>query len=125
MMSSYSEYDVYVLAIIQYITVSAQSCLTLFDLWTAAPQAHLSIEFSRQEHRSGSSFPSLEDSPNPGIKSTFPASPVLADGFFATEPPGSWQKNTCITMYFFNWQLMTHFDINCKNLLHLRKLKSD
>ena len=53
--------------------------------WTAAHQASLSMEFSRQEHGSGLLFPSLGELPNPGIK---PTSPALASGFFTTEPPG-------------------------------------
>ena len=53
--------------------------------WTAAHQAPLSLEFSRQESWSGLPFPSLGDLPDPGIK---PASLALAGGFFATEPPG-------------------------------------
>ena len=34
---------------------------------------------------SGLPFPSPGDLPDPGIK---PTSPLLADGFFTTEPPG-------------------------------------
>jgi len=41
--------------------------------------------FSRQEFWSGLSFPSPGDLPEAGIKAI---SPVLADGFFTTEPPG-------------------------------------
>ena len=36
--------------------------------WTLACQAPLSMEFSRQEHRSGFPFPSLGDLPGPGIE---------------------------------------------------------
>ena len=39
-------------------TKSLQSCPTLCDPWTAAYQASLSMEFSRQEHWSGLPFPS-------------------------------------------------------------------
>ena len=53
--------------------------------WTVPRQARLSTGFSRQESWSGLPFPSLGDLPDPGIK---PASPALASGFFATEPPG-------------------------------------
>ena len=53
--------------------------------WTVARQAPLSMEFSRQEHWSGLSFPTLGDLPHPGIK---PASPALSGRFFTTEPPG-------------------------------------
>ena len=53
--------------------------------WTAACQAPLSMEFSRQEYWSGLLFLSAGDLPNPGIKSM---SPALADGFFTIEPSG-------------------------------------
>ena len=43
--------------------------------WTAAPQAPLSMEFSRQEYWSGLPFPTLEDLPNLGIE---PESPAFA-----------------------------------------------
>ena len=51
---------------------------------TAAPQAPLAMEFSRQEYWSGLPFPTPGDLPDPGIKAAFPA---LAGGFFTTEPP--------------------------------------
>ena len=41
--------------------------------------------FPRQEYWSGLLFPSLGDLPDPWIE---PASSVLADRFFTTEPPG-------------------------------------
>jgi len=43
--------------------------------WTAAHQAPLSMEFSREEYWSGLPFPSPGDLPNPGIEpvSTSPA----------------------------------------------------
>ena len=53
--------------------------------WTVAHQASLSMGLSRQKHSSGLPFHPPGDLPDPGIKS---ASPVLADRFFTTEPPG-------------------------------------
>ena len=44
-----------------------------------------SMGFSRQEYWSGLPFPPPGDLPDPGIE---PESPVLAGGFFTTEPPG-------------------------------------
>ena len=41
--------------------------------WTVSHQAPLSMEFSRQEHWSGLSFPSPGEFPDPGIKPRFPA----------------------------------------------------
>ena len=52
-------------------------CYVLFDsaaAWTAAPQAPLSMEFSRQEYGSGLPFSSPVDLPDPGID---PRSPAL------------------------------------------------
>ena len=43
------------------------------------------MEFSKQEYWNGLPFPSPGDLPHPGIE---PASPMLAGGFFTTEPPG-------------------------------------
>ena len=48
-------------------------------------QAPLSMEFTRQEYKSGLPFPSPGDLPDPGIK---PVSPALAGRLFTTEPPG-------------------------------------
>ena len=53
--------------------------------WTVAGQAPLSLAFPRPEYRSGLPFPPPGDLADAGIK---PASPVLAGGFFTTDPPG-------------------------------------
>ena len=45
----------------------------------------MSMGFPRQEYWSVLPFPPPGDLTNPGIK---PATPALADGFFATEPSG-------------------------------------
>ena len=52
--------------------------------YTIAPQAPLSVGFSRQEYWSGLPFPSPGDLPDPGIE---PVS-CIAGGFFTAEPPG-------------------------------------
>ena len=52
---------------------------------TAAHQAPLSMGFSRQEYRSGLSFPSSGDFPKPGIE---PRSPALQADSLLSEPPG-------------------------------------
>ena len=46
------------------------------------------MEFSRQEHWTGLSFPTPRDLPNPGIKPTSLVSPALAGRLFTTAPPG-------------------------------------
>ena len=45
--------------------------------WTLACQTPLSLEFSREEYRSGLPFPTPGDLPNPGIEPASPVSPVL------------------------------------------------
>ena len=52
---------------------------------TVAHQAPLSMGFPRQAYWSELPLPSPGDLPDPEIKCT---SPVLAGGFFTTEPPG-------------------------------------
>ena len=53
--------------------------------WTGVYQAPLSMEFSRQEDRSGLTFPSLGDIPDPGIE---PRSPTSQADALPSEPPG-------------------------------------
>ena len=59
------------------------------NTWTVACQTPLSVEFSRQEYRSGLPFPASGDLPNPGIKPMSLGSPALASGFFTIVPPGN------------------------------------
>ena len=53
-------------------------------LQIVACQLPLSMGFPWEEYWSGLPFPSLEDLPDQGIE---PMYPVLASGFFTTEPP--------------------------------------
>ena len=62
-----------------------QSCLTLCDPMNCNPPDPLSMEFSKQEYWSGSSFPSPEDLPYPGIE---PMSPALQANSLPSELPG-------------------------------------
>ena len=66
------------------------SCVQPFVTpWTAACQAPLSMEFSRQEYWSGLPFPSPGDLPNPGTELPSPVSlSYTAGGFFTPEPLG-------------------------------------
>ena len=64
------------------------SCSVCGTLWTAAHQAPLYMEFSKQEYRSMLPFSTPGDFPNPRIESVSLESPALAGGFFTTEPPG-------------------------------------
>ena len=66
--------------------VKSLSRVRLFaTLWTVAPQAPLSMGFSRQEYWSGLPFPSPGDLPDPGIE---PRSPALQADALTSEPPG-------------------------------------
>ena len=49
-----------------------------------APQAPLSVEFSKQEYWSGLPCPPPGDLPDPGVEPRSLASPALADGSFTT-----------------------------------------
>ena len=73
----------------------AKLCFTLATPWIVAHQAPLSMRFPRQEYGSRLPFLSPGDLPYPGMES---ASPVLAGGFFVTEPPGK-SHNFITNMY--------------------------
>ena len=63
------------------------SCVQLFVIpWTVAHQAHLSMEFPRQESWSGLPFSTPGDLPDPGMEPMSPVSPALAGKFFTAEP---------------------------------------
>jgi len=80
-----------------------KSCPTLVALLTVAHQASISMEFSRQEYRSGLPFPSPGDLPDRGIK---PMSPVLAGGFFTSKPSGkAWTLSTLFNYLIYQWDL--------------------
>ena len=73
--------------------------------WTIAPQARLSMEFSRQEYCRGLPCPTPQDLPNPGIECT---SPSLTGRFFTTAPPGK------LTLCSFNLNfLLFHLKMLC------------
>ena len=70
------------------VCAQSLSCVWLFvTLWTIAPHAPLSMEFSNQEYWCG--LPSLSPGnlPDPGIKPGSPVSPALAGRFFTTAQP--------------------------------------
>ena len=76
--------------------------------WTAAGQASLFMGFPRQEHWSGLLFPSPGDLPDPGIKPTSLASPVLAGRLFTTVPP--WKPRGRHKQYKADYELLFHSD---------------
>ena len=71
-----------------YVCAVSQSCPGLWDPWTVAHQAPLSMEFSRHKYWRGLPFPTPSDLPNPGFESESLASPALAGRFFTAESPG-------------------------------------
>ena len=52
--------------------------------WTVDSQAPLSMEFSRQEHWNGLSYPTPGDPTDPGNEPVSLVSTALAGGFFTT-----------------------------------------
>ena len=65
------------------VPVQSLSYVLFFPtLWTAAHQAPLSMEFSRQEYLNGLPFPFLGSLPDPWIKPASLVSPALAGEVF-------------------------------------------
>ena len=72
------------------LLLSCFSCVWLSATpWTVAPQAPLSMGFSRQELWSGLPCPLPGNLPDPGIEPTSLKSPALAGGCFITSALGS------------------------------------
>ena len=71
----------------------AQLCPTLCNPTDCSLPGSLSMEFSRQEYRSGWPFPSPGDLPNAGIE---PRSPALQADSLPSEPSGK-PKNTGVS----------------------------
>ena len=70
------------------IVFVAKLCPTLCNPRVCSPPGFSVHEVSQQECWSGLPFLSPGDLPNPKIKLASPASPALAGGYFAAEPPG-------------------------------------
>ena len=66
-----------------FVVLVTKLCPTPWDPMDLAHQNPLSMGFSRQQYWSGLPFPSPGDTPKPGTESVFP---ILAGGFFTTEP---------------------------------------
>ena len=73
------------------VCVCAHACVHMLSRvrlfltpWTVACQAPLSMEFSRQEYRSGQPFSTPGNLPDPGIEPVSLVSSSLAGGFFTT-----------------------------------------
>ena len=77
------------------LRVCMLSCVRFFKApWTAACQAPLPTEFSRQEHWSGLPFPSAGDLLDPGMEPASPASPALQADSLPLAPPGKHKVTT-------------------------------
>ena len=74
-----------------------QSCPTLCDPLTAARQAPLSMEFSRQEHCRGLPRPTPGDLSDPGIKPMSLESPALQADSLPNEPPSVFLSKVQVT----------------------------
>ena len=104
--------------------LSRFSCVQLFvTLWTTAPQAPLSMGFSRQEYCSGLPCPPPRDLPDPRIELTSLTSPALAGRFFIT-----WEAHTvCLKVKVKVAQLCPTLcdpiDYTVPGILHARMLE--
>ena len=80
-----------------YCCLVATLCLTLLWLYRLY-FSRLLCPWDFPEYWSELLLPSPGDLPDPGIE---PMSPALADGFFITEPPGSWKMfyRTCLLLF--------------------------
>ena len=77
---------------------SLQLCLFV-TLWTVAPQAPLTMEFSRQEYWSDLPCPPPGDLPCPGIKLVSFTFPAWAGGFFIPSVPPEKPKIMPVHIY--------------------------
>ena len=98
------------------------SCVWPFvTQWTAAHQAPLSMEFSRQEYWSGLPFPSPGDLPDPGIQ---PRSPALPADSLPTEPAGKPSENIQTAEFNISIKHSNSRYWETKNLETSRELKN-
>ena len=82
-------------------------CVTL---WAIAPQAPLSMGFSRQEYWNGFPFPSPEHLPDPGMEPLSLTSLAFADWFF-TASAARETPQLCICMYQAFFKFSSHLVI--------------
>ena len=80
----------------------AQSCLSLCDPMDCSPQDPPSMEFSRQEYRSGLPFPSPGDLPNPGIETW--VSSIVDRCFILWDTRESPGGIICALIWLSTWQ---------------------
>ena len=91
-----------------YACTSACSVVSNFATpWTVAPQALLSMEFSKQEYRSGLPFSTPGDLPNLGIELESLTSPLLAGRFSSPVPPRKLYCSCTVFVFLF----LTYFTL--------------
>ena len=82
------------------------SCVQLFvTLWTVAPQAPLSIGFSRQEYWSGLPCTPRQYLPDPGVEPAFLYLLLWHAGSLPLVPPGNpkdWKDTDSANMFLTN-----------------------
>ena len=101
---------IYIFLYMHVCMLSCFSCVSLFVTpRTAAHQALLSMEFSRQECQSGLPFPSPGDCSHPGIKPASPVSPAL----LAYPLPLRHQESLCI-WYIYLYTYIMYMYVNLK-----------
>ena len=81
-------------------------------LWTAAYQAPLSMEFSRQEYWSGLPFPPPENLPNPQDWTHVSLSPALVGGFFTTG--ATWEALLVEWLWQITWAISASVFLSLK-----------
>ena len=93
------------------------TCVLLFVIpHPVVLQAPLSKGFPRQEYWRGLPFPPPGDLPNPGIKPVSSESPVLAGGFFTTEPHGNYIFKRGICKYKIYTIILAKMDTILKGM---------
>ena len=93
--------------------------------WTVAPQAPLSMGFSRQEYWSGLPCPPPGDLPDPGIEPVSPISPALAGRFFTQMPPGKPILDVCVQIWPYYKLAQSHNETSPPASLALATNKRD
>ena len=91
--TSGQEVNIYYQYIYTYVWGGGSHSVLSESLWTAAQQAPLYMESSRQEYWSGLPFPSPWNLPDPGIE---PWSPTLKADSLLSESPGKIHVRVCV-----------------------------
>ena len=110
-----------------HLCPSPQMGTNLFQIWTVASQAPLSMRFSRQECWSGLPFISPGALPDPGIKPTSPVTPALQVDSFLLSHQGR-QIIYMFYMYIYIRYMIIYYIIlafTFRSLIHLELIAVD